>query len=104
MLKNALRQFSNGLKASGWGIGTSCGLVEKSSAPVSFLVEKADWSIRWDGEHIRDVVNELTGQTTVDTTDVIGAPTSQCRSSTASPKTALRLLVTSTPSWRACRR
>lgn len=71
MLKNALRQFSNGLKASGWGIGTNCGLVEKSSAPVSFLVEKADWSIRWDGEHIRDVVNELTGQTTVDTTDVI---------------------------------
>jgi glycosyltransferase involved in cell wall biosynthesis len=71
MLKDALRQVRSGLKASGWGIGTRCGLIEKSSAPVSFLVEKADWSIRWDGEHIRDVVNGLTGQTTVDTTDVI---------------------------------
>lgn len=71
MLRHALRQVRNGLKVSGWGVGVRYGLIEKSIAPVSFLVEKADWSIRWDGEHIRDVVNELTGQTTVDTTDVI---------------------------------
>lgn len=71
MLKNALRQVRNGIKATGWGIGTRCGLVEKSGAPVSFLVEKADWSIRWDGEHIRDVVNGMTGTATVETTDVI---------------------------------
>lgn len=71
MLKNTLRQIRNALMASSWSIGSRCGLIKKGNAPVSFLVEKADWSIRWDGEHIRDVVNELTGQITVDTTDII---------------------------------
>lgn len=71
MPSNMFRIMRNGLKATGWGVGIRCGLVKKSSAPVSFLVEKADWSIRWDGEHIGEVVNELTGQNTVDTTAVI---------------------------------
>lgn len=69
MLKQASRHLRNRAKALGWRIGSLCGVVEGSRAPVSFVVERADWSIRWDGEHIRDVVNELTGQTTVEVSD-----------------------------------
>ena len=55
----------------GWRIGTHTCLVRNGRSPVSFVVEKADWSIRWDGEHICDVVNELTGHATVEVSDAV---------------------------------
>ncbi len=69
MLKDTLRPLKNWGSAITWQIGNQCRLVRPIKAPVSFVVEKADWSIRWDGEHIRDVVNEITGNTTVEVTD-----------------------------------
>jgi len=69
MLKNTLRPLKNWGTATTWRIGHRYRLVRPIKAPVSFVVEKADWSIRWDGEHIRDVANEITGNTTVEVTD-----------------------------------
>jgi len=69
MLKDTLRPIKNWGSASAWRIGNHCHLVRPIKAPVGFVVEKADWSIRWDGEHIRDVANEVTGKTTVEVTD-----------------------------------
>lgn len=69
MLKDTLRPLKNWGSAITWRISNRCHLVRPIKAPVSFVVEKADWSIRWDGEHIRDVVNEITGNPTVEVTD-----------------------------------
>lgn len=69
MLKDALRTLRNWGSATTGRIGSRFHLVRPIKSPVSFVVEKADWSIRWDGEHIRDVVNEITGSHTVEVTD-----------------------------------
>ena len=77
MLKDTLRSLKNSGSVITWRIGNRCRLVRPIRAPVSFVVEKADWSIRWDGEHIRDVVNEITSNTTVEVTDLAYRATEQ---------------------------
>ena len=42
-----------------WRLAGAIGLYSGPQAPVQFVVENADWAIRWVGEHIRDEVNLL---------------------------------------------
>ncbi len=69
MLKDRLRSLRNWAKAASWRIGSHSGLAGGSNVPVNYVVEKADWAIRWEGKHIRDVVNAITKNSTVEVTD-----------------------------------
>jgi len=42
-----------------WRIASTYGLWKGEGAPVQFVIENADWAIRWVGEHIRDEINIL---------------------------------------------
>lgn len=42
-----------------WRIASKYGFWKGEGAPVQFVIENADWAIKWVGEHIRDEVNFL---------------------------------------------
>ena len=42
-----------------WRLAGEVGLYSGRQSPVQFVIENADWAIRWVGEHIRDEVNLL---------------------------------------------
>ncbi len=51
-----------------WTTAARMGLWQGVGAPVQFIIEQADWAIRWVGEHVRDEVNRIepgTVETTV---------------------------------------
>lgn len=39
-----------------WRVAAATGLYAGPQAPVQFVIEQADWAIRWVGEHIRDEI------------------------------------------------
>lgn len=41
-----------------WRLAGAVGLKSGAHAPVQFVIEQADWAIRWVGEHIRDEINQ----------------------------------------------
>ncbi len=47
-------------------------LGSRDGAPVRFIIEEADWAIRWVGEHVRDEANRLVPQTVTVTTRPAG--------------------------------
>ncbi len=51
------------IRGTAWRLAGALGF-EGASPPVSFVVEKADWSIRWDGLYITNHVNDLVGPET----------------------------------------
>ena len=67
MLKSLLRQLRVGAVCLPWRASAALGFPIKAGAPVQFVVEKADWAIRWVGEHIRDEI-EILSPGMVDTT------------------------------------
>lgn len=67
MWKDKLRSWKIGATCLPWQMASAAGLWQGSGTHVQFVVENADWSIRWDGEHVRDVVNRITGQPMVET-------------------------------------
>lgn len=68
MLKDLLRPWKFRAACLPWRLAAGTGLYTGEGAPVRFIVENADWSIRWDGEHIRDEINRTTGAATVEVT------------------------------------
>lgn len=42
-----------------WRTAVRLGLWHGSGAPVQFVIEPADWAIRWVGEHVRDEIDRL---------------------------------------------
>jgi glycosyltransferase involved in cell wall biosynthesis len=48
-----------GTQSLPWRLAGELGLYSGPRAPVQFVIENADWAIRWVGEHIRDEVNLL---------------------------------------------
>ncbi|OGT89668.1 MAG: hypothetical protein A2286_10600 [Gammaproteobacteria bacterium RIFOXYA12_FULL_61_12] len=67
MLKTVLRQTYMGARCFPWRLAGATGLYSGLHTPVQFVIENADWAIRWVGEHIRDEINLLRPDT-VETT------------------------------------
>ncbi len=59
MLKDLLRPWKFRAACLPWRIATAAGLWQGDGAPVQFVIEKADWAIRWVGEHVRDEANAI---------------------------------------------
>ncbi len=59
MLKDLLRPWKFRAAALPWRVTAATGLYRGEGAPVQFVIEKADWAIRWVGEHVRDEINAL---------------------------------------------
>ncbi len=69
MLTRVLRDFRTLARCLPWRLAADLGLWRGEGPPVNFVIEKADWAIRWVGEHIRDEIETLvpgTVQTTVE--------------------------------------
>ena len=59
MIKNILRQAYTAGVCLPWRVAGATGLYHGSQAPIQFVIENADWAIRWVGEHIRDEINQI---------------------------------------------
>ncbi|WP_337996607.1 glycosyltransferase family 4 protein [Oleispirillum naphthae] len=59
MLKDLLRPWKFRAACLPWRAAAACGLYHGEGAAVQFVIEKADWAIRWVGEHVRDEANAL---------------------------------------------
>lgn len=57
-LRELLAAGARRAKCLGWQTAGTFG-IRSAAPPVSFVVERADWSIRWDGLYITNVVNTL---------------------------------------------
>ena len=55
----SLRDRLRGVAALPWRTMDALGLPVPGQSPVSFVVERRDWSIRWDGIQICRRVNEI---------------------------------------------
>ena len=55
-MKNYLRNSQIRLSCLSWRLLAKTGALKSKGAPVQFIVENADWAIRWVGEHIRDEI------------------------------------------------
>ena len=58
MLKSALRTARNVALSVPWRILGATGLYRPAASPVAFVIERDNWSIRWDGLSICAGVNE----------------------------------------------
>lgn len=67
-MRALLRQTYMGALCLPWRLAGSVGLYSARQLPVQFVIENADWAIRWVGEHIRDEVNLLQPGTVQTTT------------------------------------
>ncbi len=69
MLTNLLREVRTGAACVPWRLASKFGLWSGEGARVHFVIENADWAIRWVGEHVRDRIETLAPgavQTTID--------------------------------------
>ncbi|MGE4338878.1 MAG: hypothetical protein AB7E55_23325, partial [Pigmentiphaga sp.] len=66
VLRSLLRRWKFRAASAPWRLLAAGGLWCGTGAPIQFIAENADWSIRWDGDHICDRVNRLTGAPTVE--------------------------------------
>ena len=67
-MRRKLRQVQQRLSSLPWMLAGFSGLYDGPSAPVQFVIENADWAIKWVGEHIRneiDVISPGAVQTTI---------------------------------------
>lgn len=69
MLKNLLRPLRAYTTSLPWKLAAACGLYQGKGTPVSFVIENANWAIRWVGEHIRDEIEALAPSTVSTTTE-----------------------------------
>jgi len=56
---DSLRVLRNTAKCLPTRVLSSVGLSTPTGAPVRFIIEDANWAIRWVGENIRDEINKL---------------------------------------------
>ena len=60
MLKDLLRPFRFRAACLPWRLAAATGLYRSKNPPVRFVIENADWAIRWVGEHVRDEIEAMT--------------------------------------------
>lgn len=65
MLKALLKSAARKAVCAPWRLLAGVGIDGVAPVPVQFVVEKANWSIRWDGIYITDGVNALRPNTAV---------------------------------------
>lgn len=58
-MKQLVRQAYMGASCLPWRMAAATGLYRGPRAPVQFVIENADWAIRWVGEHIRDEIEAI---------------------------------------------
>ena len=56
MLKDMLRPWRFRAACLPWRLAAATGLYRSKGPPVRFVIENADWAIRWVGEHVRDEI------------------------------------------------
>lgn len=56
MLKNMLRPWRFRAACLPWRLAAATGLYRSKGPPVRFVIENADWAIRWVGEHVCDEI------------------------------------------------
>lgn len=59
MPQDCLRSLRIRLKCLPWRMAAATGLYRGDGPPVRFVIENADWSVRWDGEQICNTVDEI---------------------------------------------
>jgi glycosyltransferase involved in cell wall biosynthesis len=58
-LRQIIRRLHQGAICLPWKALGSAGLYSGAQAPVQFVVEKAEWAIKWVGEHVRDEIEVI---------------------------------------------
>jgi glycosyltransferase involved in cell wall biosynthesis len=69
MLKDLLRSCRSCTISLPWRLAAASGLYQGKGTPVNFVIENADWAIRWVGEHVRDEIELLAPGTISITTE-----------------------------------
>ncbi len=69
MLKDALRAARVRACCHGWRGLDFIGLGPRPAPPVGFVIERADWAIRWVGEHVCGEIERLAPGTAAVTTN-----------------------------------
>lgn len=69
MLKDLLRPWQFRGACLPWRLAAATGLYCGEGPPVRFVIENADWAIRWVGEHVRDEIEALSPGTIATTTE-----------------------------------
>lgn len=68
MLKDRLRNWRRRSVCLSWRYAAAVGLHRGEGPPVQFVIEEADWAIRWVGEHVRDEIEAIAPGTIATTT------------------------------------
>lgn len=68
MLKPLLRSWRIRAACLPWRVAAATGLYRGDGPPVRFVIENADWAIRWVGEHVRDEIEAISPGTIATTT------------------------------------
>lgn len=69
MLTGVLRDVRMAARCLPWRVAANFGLWAGEGAPVHFVIEGADWAIRWVGEHVRDRIERHAPGAVQTTTD-----------------------------------
>lgn len=69
MLKDWLRPWRFRASSWPWRIAAATGQYRGDGPPVAFVIENADWAIRWVGEHVRDEIEAFYPGTIATTTE-----------------------------------
>ncbi len=59
MLRDLLRPWRFRAACLPWRLAAATGLYRGEGRPVRFVIENADWAIRWVGEHVRDEIEAI---------------------------------------------
>lgn len=59
MLKGLVRSWQIRLACLPWSAAAATGVYRGKGPPVQFVIENADWAIRWVGEHVRDEIEAI---------------------------------------------
>lgn len=69
VLINLLRPLRRGAVCLPWRLAAATGLYRSKSPRVRFVIENADWAIRWVGEHVRDEIEAIAPGTIATTSE-----------------------------------
>lgn len=59
MISDRLRYIRYATQSLPWRLAAQTGLFAGDACPVQFVIENADWAIRWVGENIRDAIEPI---------------------------------------------
>ncbi len=69
MIADRFRYVRHAARSLPWRLAAGAGLLAGDERPVQFVIEKADWAIRWVGENVRDVIEPMAPGLVATTTD-----------------------------------